>query len=743
MNLFELFVKIGVDDKASDKVSKLSNKIGNGLKTAAKIGTAAIGAASAGIAALTKKSIENYAEYEQLVGGVDTLFKNSSKKLQGYAAEAYKTAGMSANDYMANATAFSASLISSLGGDTEKAADYANRAMVSMSDNANKMGTDIDSIVQTYQSLARGNFAMLDNLKLGYGGTKAELERLIADASKYTDVQKEMGVTVDASSTSFDNIVNAIAVVQGKLGVAGATAKEASTTIEGSVNSMKAAWSNLVTGVADDNADFGKLVDEFVESVATVGENVLPRIEKALSGLGKLVAKLGPVILKSVPKLIKEIVPPLVKAGIDALSEVLKLIFGNKTASKAKKFLNKLIDEVIPSLMKALSNIWKAIEPVVNTLLDMFVGLADMVADLLSNEAVVDVLIGIATAIGLITAALKLLNANPIFLMISAVVGVAAALASEEKAIKDVEQALLDLEDARNAAIDAENRYTDAIKGEEQEQKSLEEIQKANGISAEELNQKVHEGSLTYKDMNEKQREVYDAYLDLQEAQARLKESSQELTTAQSEETMAFYENELAIAAQKESFDGYREAVVKAFNEGKVSADQARELIGKAMVMMSDEARVAFVSKIPASIREGLSYEGYGSTLEDIESNFKNVFKNIAYYAKIAWKWVKNLFSGGTLNFGEIANEVAKDGSHANGLDYVPKDGYIAELHKGEAVLTRAEADAYRKGFNGGTVFNGVTIQVNGANIKNEEALAEKIAYKLQRMTERKGAVYA
>lgn len=167
MNLFELFVKIGVDDQASGKLSDLSSKLGNGLKTAAKIGTAAVGTAAAGITALTKSAVNNYAEYEQLVGGVDTLFKEASQKVQQYAANAYKTAGMSANDYMANATAFSASLISSLGGDTEKAAEYANRAMVSMSDNANRMGTSIDSIVQTYQSLSRGNFAMLDNLKLG------------------------------------------------------------------------------------------------------------------------------------------------------------------------------------------------------------------------------------------------------------------------------------------------------------------------------------------------------------------------------------------------------------------------------------------------------------------------------------------------------------------------------------------------------------------------------------------------
>lgn len=167
MNLFELFVKIGVDDQASDKISNLSSKLGNGLKTAAKIGTAAVGAAAAGITALTTAAVNNYAEYEQLVGGVETLFKQSADVVQQYAANAYKTAGMSANDYMANATAFSASLISSLGGDTEKAAEYANRAMVSMSDNANRMGTSLDSIVQTYQSLSRGNFAMLDNLKLG------------------------------------------------------------------------------------------------------------------------------------------------------------------------------------------------------------------------------------------------------------------------------------------------------------------------------------------------------------------------------------------------------------------------------------------------------------------------------------------------------------------------------------------------------------------------------------------------
>ena len=358
MNLFELFVKVGVDDQASGKLSDLSSKLGNGLKTAAKIGTAAVGAAATGITALTTAAVKNYAEYEQLVGGVDTLFKDASKKVQQYAADAYKTAGMSANDYMANATAFSASIISSLGGDSEKAAEYANRAMVSMRDNANKMGTSLDSIVQTYQSLSRGNMAMLDNLKLGYGGTKAELERLIKDAASYTDIQKELGITVDASSMSFDNIVNAIAVVQGKLGIAGATAAEAGTTIEGSVNSMKAAWQNLLTGLADGNADIETLVDNLVTTIVGDGTennlgvigNILPAVETALNGAGKLIDKALPIIIDKIPEFIEKYLPKILESGV---SIVLQLALG---LIKAIPSLVKSIPQIIYSIVNAFKS---------------------------------------------------------------------------------------------------------------------------------------------------------------------------------------------------------------------------------------------------------------------------------------------------------------------------------------------------------------------------------------------------
>lgn len=160
MNLFELFVKIGVDDQASDKISSLSSKLGNGLKTAAKIGTAAVGAAAAGIAALTTASVNNYAEYEQLVGGVETLFKKSADVVQQYSANAYKTAGMSANEYMETVTSFSASLLQSLDGDTNAAAEKANLAITDMSDNANKMGTDMEMIQNAYQGFAKQNYTI-------------------------------------------------------------------------------------------------------------------------------------------------------------------------------------------------------------------------------------------------------------------------------------------------------------------------------------------------------------------------------------------------------------------------------------------------------------------------------------------------------------------------------------------------------------------------------------------------------
>ena len=331
MNLFELFVKVGVDDQASNKLSDLSSKLGDGLKTAAKIGTAAVGAAAAGIAALTTAAVKNYADYEQLVGGVETLFKDSADTVMKYANNAYMTAGLSANEYMETVTSFSASLLQSLDGDTSSAAEKANLAITDMSDNANKMGSDMSTIQAAYAGFAKQNYTLLDNLKLGYGGTQTEMQRLIADAAALSD-------TVDAQSMSFENIVEAIHVVQTEMGITGTTALEAGRTISGSVNAMKSAWANLLTGLADGNANVGELVGNLVTSIVGDGTesnlgvlgNILPTVETALNGASTLVSEALPQIVEIIPTIINENLPVLAEAAIGIIQSLMDGISQNQ-----------------------------------------------------------------------------------------------------------------------------------------------------------------------------------------------------------------------------------------------------------------------------------------------------------------------------------------------------------------------------------------------------------------------------
>jgi phage-related protein len=316
INLFDLYAKITLDtsgyenglDNASGKASGFADKLKSGLATAAKVGAAALTAAATGMAALTKASIDQYAEYEQLVGGVDTLFKTASDKVQEYAANAYKTAGMSANEYMDTVTSFSASLLQSLGGDTEKAAQKADQAITDMADNANKMGTGMEMIQNAYQGFAKQNYTMLDNLKLGYGGTKEEMERLLADAEKLS------GQKFDISS--YSDIVDAIHVVQTEMGITGTTAKEAASTIQGSVSAAKSAWSNLITGIAADNADLDTLIGNFVSSVETAAGNIIPRVSVMLGGISQLVTSASTTIIPMVITTITDNLPALLQAAV-------------------------------------------------------------------------------------------------------------------------------------------------------------------------------------------------------------------------------------------------------------------------------------------------------------------------------------------------------------------------------------------------------------------------------------------
>lgn len=298
-------------DTAWNAISSMSGKAVGALKGVATVGLAGVGTAVAALAGVGKSALDAYATYEQAVGGVDTLFKDASGTVQKYAAEAYRTAGVSANEYMAQVTSFSASLISSLGGDTAKAAELGNTAMIDMSDNANKMGTDIETIQQTYQSLARGNYAMLDNLKLGYGGTKSEMERLIQDANKVKQANGEMG---DLSIDKFSDVVQAIHIMQQQMGITGTTADEAAKTIEGSVGMMKAAWQNWLAELGKDNADINGLTKQLVDSVSTVIQNVGPRIAQIITGITAALPQLFASLGSTLPALVMQILPPVLGA---------------------------------------------------------------------------------------------------------------------------------------------------------------------------------------------------------------------------------------------------------------------------------------------------------------------------------------------------------------------------------------------------------------------------------------------
>lgn len=430
MNLLDLFVKISVDDSGVDsgfseagkKADVLASKLKGGLATAAKAGAAALTAAATGISILTKKSIDGYAEYEQLVGGVETLFKNSADKVMEYANRAYETAGLSANEYMDTVTSFSASLLQGLGGDTEKAAEVANQAVIDMADNANKMGTSMEMIQNAYQGFAKQNYTMLDNLKLGYGGTATEMARLINDSGVLGDTVEVTADTVN--SVSFDKMIEAIHVIQDQMGITGTTAEEAASTIEGSVNMMKSAWSNLVTGIADDNADLDQLIENFTYSVSKAAENIIPRIEKIFTGFGDLITRLAPVISEQLPSLVSSVLPSLVNAAtalvqgvVDAAPGIVAALadMAPEITGAILSVIPQLLDAGVQMLIALVQGIASAMPEIAPQLVDCVVQIAEILTqpDTLAALIEASAMFIVALAEGLIDNLPKLLDAAP------------------------------------------------------------------------------------------------------------------------------------------------------------------------------------------------------------------------------------------------------------------------------------------------------------------------------------------
>ena len=387
----------GAGEKAGGVFSGGFSKV---LATGGKIALAASAAVATGIGIITKQAVSNYAEYEQLVGGVETLFKGSADKVMQYASEAYATAGMSANDYMTNVTSFSASLLQSLGGDTEKAAEVANRAMIDMSDNANKMGTNMEAITNAYQGFAKQNYTMLDNLKIGYGGTKSEMERLIADSAALTDVQKELGITVDANDMSFGNIVNAISVMQAHMGIAGTTSSEALGTISGSLNMTKAAWDNLLTGIANPNADLGKLIGDLVTSASAAIQNLLPVVQQALLGITDAIGVILPQIINMLPGLLQEWIP----AALSALEAVTMALLGA---------LPILLDVAMQAILTIANGLTEALPTLVPFVVDIVLQIADTLMSNLGDLLIAATEIIVALANGIVNALPTLLTKAP------------------------------------------------------------------------------------------------------------------------------------------------------------------------------------------------------------------------------------------------------------------------------------------------------------------------------------------
>ena len=402
MTLYELLVKLKVDkgtfdsdmESAKSKTTSFGEKIGPGLKAAAKVGIAAVTAAAAGIAKLTKTAVDSYATYEQMVGGVQKLYGNMGNTLEEYAERtgqtvaqaksewealegaqntvlnnaknAYKEVGMSANDYMEIATSFSASLISSLGGDTQAAAEQTQVAMKSIADNVNTFGTNIEDVTNAFKGFSKQNYTMLDNLKLGYGGTKQEMERLIADANEYAE---SIGLAGDLTIDSFSDQVTAIELIQEKQNIAGTTAREAATTIEGSLNMTKAAWDNLMTGMADDDADFGLLIDNFVQSATTFAQNVIPRIQTVFTKIPDLINGLVPVVVQA----LADIAPSLITAVVSLITNLVQTIAAvlSQIISAIMNLLPSIISSILECVAAVISALGEAMPQVISAILEM------------------------------------------------------------------------------------------------------------------------------------------------------------------------------------------------------------------------------------------------------------------------------------------------------------------------------------------------------------------------------------
>lgn len=439
------------------------NLISEGIIAGIKGLANAMKSVASGLVNLGKEAIKNYADYEQLVGGVETLFKDSANVVEEYANNAYKTAGLSANEYMETVTSFSASLLQSLDGDTAKVAEVSNMAVTDMADNANKMGTNISMIQSAYQGFAKQNYTMLDNLKLGYGGTKTEMERLLADAEKISGVkydiknlndvyqaihviQKEMDISGYSTEQLQEKLKNMslseaeLTKVAKDMGISyedamkkmkdgtlttkdaqallGTTAREASVTISGSANAMKSAWQNLLTGIADDNANFESLIGNFVDSILTFADNIVPRIEATMDGLVNLILGVADTLLPKVLDIAVNLVQNLVAGISNNIGSLMSAI--NQVITTVLNALISMLPQILQTGIQIIVSLITGIAQQLPTLIPQIVEAVILMVDTLIDnidliiDAGIQLIIGLAD--GLIQALPILIDKIPVII---------------------------------------------------------------------------------------------------------------------------------------------------------------------------------------------------------------------------------------------------------------------------------------------------------------------------------------
>lgn len=669
MDIFNLYAKLSLNtddyekgvEKAKGGASSLmdvfsgtllGNVVSDGLRSVTN-GITEIGRTAANMAvSIGKASLDSYADYEQLVGGVETLYKDSAGIIESYAKDAYKNVGLSANDYMETSTSFAAALVTSLGGDTEKAAEMANTAISDMSDNANKMGTNMQSIQDAYNGFAKQNYTMLDNLKIGYGGTQAEMKRLIKDAAAMTDTQKELGVTVDSNSMSYANIVQAIHVVQANMGIMGTTSKEAATTIQGSTASMKSSWENLLTGIADPEQDFQALVDNLVDSVITAGNNIIPRI--------------------------KEIVPTL----IDGLSELVTQLA--PYVSGVIMELEPTIEEGLQALFGGLSIVASELQPIVADVFSFF------------GDAIIS---GLTSAIE---------SSDFSFLL---------------DIFNNVKTAIENIANIIDSFKNNSNSAWDAISAKIREVVAF--VQPYVEAAMQVIGQVVTQVITDLTPVIQSIVEAFSAAWSL----------VQTVWAWASAFFQAIFQSIVVIFTPfapiiSGFFQGAWIIIQSIWNVAVSFFQTVFDLITGVFstidAVLSGDFQSAWESI--QGIFEGVF--GFFSTVgqnavEGIKGGIAAVWGGLVSFVQGLWDGIKSIF---VINASDVKNNTGSDGSHAGGMDYVPYNNYVANLHRGEMVLTADEADSYRRGKGSGNSFT-LTQNIYAAKQTPVELAASTAAY--------------